>query len=239
MIFDAETLARGWLAVALASSKDDELPAFHRTLLIDAFPAGVRLAATDSYMLLWSWVPAIGHEGDPEPGHDEAPMASAIPMDIHGRGKGLLAHVLKLATGKDPVPIEITLTLGVTGSEGPEALPGMEATYIALAHPGSERVELQCYEGAFPMWQKFVADWKAQRTQGVALRPSLVGPLLNGLGKVMYGPVVWSFGGANRAARLAMPEATPSLDGLCMPVRWDWDRDAPRADDAEGEASAE
>src|SRR5687768_16742409 len=113
-LFDARTLARGWLSVAIASAADKARPVLHRTVSIEAFPEGLRLVATDSFVLLRSWVPNLDHDLDPEPGLDEAPYATAVAMDPHGRAKGFLAHVLKLASDEvyDDDPLEVRVDLG-------------------------------------------------------------------------------------------------------------------------------
>jgi hypothetical protein len=94
---DAGQLARGWLAVNQATGKDDSAtnPAMRKTVHVDQFPQGLRLVATDSYMLLTSWIPqADGYE--PEPSLDEIPYASATVIDKHNRAVSLLSYLLAL-----------------------------------------------------------------------------------------------------------------------------------------------
>lgn len=229
MIFDARTLARGWLSVALASADDEERPALHRTVSIEEFGDGVLLAATDSYVLLASWVPRIDREIEPAPDPDEAPAVTAVAMDLHGRGRGFLAHVFKLATAKDAPLIEVRLSLGVTEVDDPnrQSFSGMEATYVVLEHPDAERIKLQSYEGEYPQWRKLVAGFSAHKTSAIALNPEIVGRLAR-LGKLHPGAALrWRFGGADKAASIDV-DGFPYVSGLVMPMPWDFDRDEPR-----------
>lgn len=228
MIFDARDLARGWLSVALASADDDERPALHRTVSIESYPTGVRLTATDSYILLSSWVHAIDHAGEPEPGPDESPAITGVAIDLHGRGKGFLSHVWKLARDEDAPLVEVRLSLGVTELDDPNrpTLDGIEAEYVVLEHPDNERIKLRAYEGEYPQWRKVVASFTEKRTSAVALNPEMIGRLAK-LGKLHPGcPLLWHFGGENRAARLEI-QSEPYVSGLVMPVRWDFVSDRP------------
>lgn len=228
MIFDARQLARGWLSVALASAKDDDRPALHRTVSIEGFPEGLRLVATDSYVLLRSWVPAIGREHDPEPDLDESPAMSAVAMDIHGRARNLLGHLLGLALADGAPLIEVRITLGVHDQETEAAsFEGLEAEWVVLEHPDHERLKLRAYEGEYPNWRKVLSGFDRKRTDAIALNTEIIGRLSK-LGK-WHGdqPLLWRFGGQDRMALLEVASSEPHVEGAVMPVRWDFDRDAP------------
>lgn len=49
--YSGHTLARAWLSVALASSKDTGRPQLDRTVLVEQYREGLRLVATDSHVL--------------------------------------------------------------------------------------------------------------------------------------------------------------------------------------------
>jgi len=228
MIFNARDLARGWLSVALASANDEARPALYRTVAIEQFAEGVRLVATDSYMILRTWVPAVDHAYDPEPGLDEAPITTAVAIDEYGRGKGLLSHLLKLSTAKDALPIEVRLTLGVVEpEEGEGTFAGMDATWVIVEHPDAERLRLRAYEGEFPNWRKLFDGHTPQTTDAVALGiPRLTA--LAKLGKIHgdANPLLWRFGGEIGPAHVAVKDSDPFVEGLVMPVRVHWDFDA-------------
>mgnify|MGYP002132855720 CR=1 FL=1 len=71
MKFDVPNLARGWLSVAQASANDKDLPTLHRTIALEVFPNGLRLVATDRYILLSAWVPDLGDTDEPELWHKD------------------------------------------------------------------------------------------------------------------------------------------------------------------------
>lgn len=236
MIFDARTLARGWLSVAVASSADKDRPALHRTVSVEQYEGGLRLAATDSYVLLTSWVPSIDYDLDAGPDFDEAPLATAIVEDPHGRAKGFLGYALTLVAeaARDDYaePIEITVRLGVRPDADEEQdagiLPGLSATYFVLELPDVERLKLTTYEGEFPSWRRLVSVFEARSTKTIALNPEIVGRLAK-LGKIQPGALLgFEWGGAERAGRVELVNGDPYVEGLVMPCRWDFDRNAPR-----------
>lgn len=235
-VYDARTLARGWLSVAVASGKDAGRPQLDRTIALEAYPEGLRLVATDSYVLLHAWIPDFPHELDPEPALDEAPYATAVVMDPHGRARGFLAHVLKLALAEpdDAPPIEVRVSLGVVEEPDHDSEPsfeGMEATYVVLELPDAERLKLRTYEGDFPQWRKVLPGFIPHQTSAIALNPEIVGRLSK-LGKLNGNrPLRWTFGGENQMALVEVLDSEPLVTGAVMPVRWDFDRNAPRPED--------
>ena len=228
--FDAALLARGWLSVALASTKS-AAPAIDRTVSIEQYHDGVRLAATDSYILLHTWVPSVDDELAPEPQPDEAPEAVAVAQDPHGRAKGFMAHVLRLAEDDDyEEAVEIRLRLGVpveTRDKSAMAFDGMDPTCVVVEHPDHERLTLDTFDGPYPNWRKVTGDFHAETTDAVAFHPERIAALSK-LGK-WHGdrPLIWRFGGRQRTALFEVGESFPFVAGAAMPVRWDLDRNAP------------
>lgn len=226
-VFDARTLGRGWLSVAVASAADRDLPAIGRTVLIEAFPEGVRLVATDRYVLLRSWIPNAEHGFDPEPELDEAPYATAVAIDPDGRAKGFLSYAMKLAkdaaVGDDDF-FEVRMNLGVVDEvedKDRPAFAGMEVRYVVLEVPDVERVKLRTYEGSFPDWRRLLDGFKPVSTKTIALSPEILGRLAK-LGAVQGDrPLGWTFGGSAKMARLVVLESDPHVEGVVMPVRWD------------------
>lgn len=239
MMFDARQIARGWLAVALAASNDRGWPQLYRTIHLESHAAGLRLVATDSYVLLHTFVPDLDHDQSDVPELDEKPIATATAMDPHGRGRGFLAHVLKLATtsvdGLDPEPIDVRVRLNVAASvrDSPQAtLAGLEARAVVLEHPGVERIELDVYDGGYPHWRTTLGDPGGDRpTDRILLAPDIIGRLAK-IGKIHpHARIGWIFTGENRPARLDVVDSDPYVDGLVMPVRWDLTRNAPAVED--------
>lgn len=235
--FDALQLAPAWLAVAIAASNDDDRPALYRTVSVELFPTGARLVSTDSYMLLRAWVPSIDHDGEPEPDLDEAPVLEGVAIDPHGRGKGLLGHVLKLATAKGALPQEVRLRLGEPPPDADGHLAGLAAPTVTLDHPDQERVILPQYEGSFPSWRKLASGFVAKSTKGIGLATDMLARL-GKLERIQPGPLVCRLGGDIGVISVEMPGSEQYLCGLVMPVRWDFDRHAPAKDDEDDDEAA-
>lgn len=247
LTFNPETLAGGWLPVAVAASDDKGRPALFKTLSIEQYHDGIRLTSTDSYMLLTAWVPTVAAEADlsPEPTLDEAPDRVAVVVDHDGRGRGLITYAAQLAS-KD-VPIDITLTLdGSVQYEvesGPETFEGMAPRHATLQVPGMEMVRLNTYEGEFPDWRKIDSAFEAQPTPTVALAPSIVARLVKAA-KVQDRKIGWTFGGETAAARVDLIDSDPFVTGYAMPCRWDLEQNAPYVEptpddeDDEGEVAS-
>lgn len=248
-LFDGSLLSRGWLSTAIASSPDKERAALHRTVAIEAYPTGLRLVATDSYVLLRSWVPNVENPFENEPAIDEAPYSTAVAMDPHGRAKNFLAHVLKLARAADKadeMPPEVRLNLGVIDEVDTALQPsfaGLEARYVVLelVDDAAERLKLLTYEGVFPEWRNLT--FTAKKTDAIALNPEIVGRLA-GLAKYLPGASLgFEWGGKDGVARMTARYGchdtpitdVPTVEGLVMPVRWDFDRNAPRIDEPDDE----
>lgn len=238
MKLDAENLARSWLSVALASGKD-EVSQLNRTVAVEQFHNGVRLVATDGYILLTSWVGADWLY-DSEPSLDEAPMCTAIAIDRDGRAKGLLAHALKLCAQAEKEEQDrplIRLDLGVTivedddSDDGQMTFAGMEPRWAVIEIPDVERVKLRLYDGEYPNWRRVVAGFEAETTSVIALNPERVASLAK---IAKYHPrsvLAWEFGGADRMARVTADGSEPRVEGVIMPCRWDMQRNEPRPDD--------
>ncbi len=151
---DAATLARGWLSVAqAAATKDrDDRPALYRTVCVEQHTHGLRLTSTDTYMILTAWIAEQHYEYDPEPGLDEVPYATAVAIDDHGRGAGLLAYLLSLTKPEDgPKNLDVVVSLNVPW-QSPDTpddelqLEGFEALAVTMEYPDHEKVQLQVYD---------------------------------------------------------------------------------------------
>lgn len=227
MIFNAGTLARGWLSIAIASGKDKDRPALDRTVCVETYPDGVRLVATDSYMLLHCWVPAEGDELAHEPDLDEMPVSIAVARDVDARGAGLFAHLQKLAEDDETPDFDVSLTIGVGREARQGAFEGLEAEWLVVEHLDHERLKLHTYDGSYPNWRAVVAGFKAESTKAIALNPSIVGRLAK-VGKIHpLASLRWWFGGTNKSAQIEV-DGYPLIRGFVMPVRWDFETNQPR-----------
>lgn len=213
--FEAGHFARGWLSTELAASDDDARPAL-TGVHIEFFARGVRLVATDSYMLLRAWVP-LGDAN--EPGLDEAPDDTATALDPYGRGVGLMRHLLKLASGKDAPPVDVCISVGGDPRDEP-SLEGFERQFLIVDVPDQEILTLPLYEGPWPEWRSLWTAFEAESTTEIHFNPNLIVARLGKLGKLHdEGILRWQFGGPHRPALVEMHPASPAVAGLVMPTK--------------------
>ena len=236
----ATTLAKGWLAVSQASGKAESQPALCKTVHIDQYPTGLRLVATDSYMILTCWVPSALDDLTAEPLLDEVPYASATAIDRHGRAGSLLGYLLTLARSDDHKGLEVTVNLNVPWQ--PEdtdpadlQMDGFEALAVTLEQPGRERLQLEVYEGSYPHWQTLVGRQRRARTEALALSPTIAGRLAKAAKAAEAETLKMWFGGREKPMQVEFG-GDPVVTGLVMPVRWDFAKDAPYGTDDTEEA---
>jgi len=242
VIYPALDLARGWLSVGHASSKDKDVPALNRTLSLEQHPSGLRITATDSYVILTTFVPAVDYDTTDEPGPDEAPVTSSVAIDADGRGAGLMTYLTKLAvdyhkTGGEMPHVKVRLNVRnmSTGPLGGPQLPGLAPLMVTLEVADIERVDLPVYDGKYPTWQGIVSgiSEQAQPTKRVALHPDRVAAMAK-VAKVHGDALIgWTFCGETAPARVEVLDSAPYVHGAVMPVRWDLWRNAPRIDNPE------
>lgn len=232
MRFDGPELAHAWLAVAQAASNDKDMPYLYRSVTVEEHTRGVRLLATDRYVLLSGWVPDLDHDTDAvEPDLDEAPIRTVIAQDVDGRGKGLFGYILSLASrikpddythGEIQCAIDFDQRKPIGESEAP-TFEGMESTFTLLSVPDVERVWLPIIgdaEIAGGAWRRITHGHAPEKTEEIGLNTEFVGRI----GKVYKhagGVMVWGFGGADRAALLEWPDSEMHLTGVLMPRKLD------------------
>lgn len=221
-MFDAGTLARGWLAVSLASGSDEATPIIDRTLLVESYHDGVRLAATDRYMVLSAWIPAAGVEA--ERSLDEAPSESVVVRDPDGRGRALLAYLRKLAAkaAKDEIPLpQVALYLNEPVEEGTEAgFPGMELRQVVIDYPDHEKLALPIVQGEYPAYRSLLLGHTSIATRNVAIAGEFMARL-GQIGKILGSHVRCSFAGDTGMVGVEVENALvpPYIRGGVMPVK--------------------
>lgn len=221
MMFSANKLSRAWLSVAQASAKDDRHPALSKTMAVEIHPKGIRLVATDSYVLLHAWVPKSGAEQFDEPPLHVAPKREAVAMDAQGRAKALFSFLLNKTQGKDAIDFDVALELTEVDEEDTGTFEGMEISRLALEDVGSERLLLPLFEGPYVGWRLLLDDYVTEKTEAIALNTEIVGRLAK-LGTWFSEPLLWHFGGSDRVAMVEIGDADLKVSGLVMPVRVNW-----------------
>ncbi|WP_373562894.1 DNA translocase FtsK [Nocardioides campestrisoli] len=244
MRFDAPSLALAWLSVAQASGTDKHEPTLSRTVALELYPTGVRLVATDRFILLTAWVPTLAKAGTTEPALDEAPDRVVVTQDPDGRGKSLLSYALKVAAyGKDDevpfggevIDLDLDVRLPIA-ADADQPLEGLEPTYAVLTMPDRSQEHLPIIVSDYPGWRALLTGFSPVTTTSIAI------PLdrlyrLGGLRKWTIGPLEWEFAGPASVSKVTAPtyssERLPTLTGLVMPSRWilpGEDPDAPTDD---------
>lgn len=244
MRFEAPVFAKAWLAVALASSTDKTLPTLHKTVGIEVYDTGIRLIATDRFVLLTSWIPNLDTSNDAEPALDEAPTRTVIAADGDGRGKSLLGYALTLwrrtldgeGTPREGESLELVLEFDqLMPGDGSEAtFSGMESRYVVLDVPDTERVWLETVQGVYPDWRPLIGEHIAETTKVIHLHPERL-ERLGKLCRYVSGAIRWTFGGTESAALLeaGLPDSDGfEIAGVVMPVRWLTEHDPQPEDEA-------
>lgn len=241
--FDAATLALAWLSVAQASGSDANLPTLDRTVALELYPDGVRLLATDRYVLLTAWVPTVSARDEEAPHVSELPTRTVVTQDADRRGKGLLEYALKLTRLGKPgeerfygdlvVELELDVRLPIeVGQDQP--LEGLEPTYAVLTMPDRSQEHLPIVVSDYPDWRPLLHDFTPVSTDRIGLPLERLARL-GALGRWNDGPLRWTFGGAGKVARIALVpddertsqdlkggrhQRRPLVEGIVMPSRW-------------------
>lgn len=253
MRFDAARLALAWLSVAQASGSDTTLPTLDRTVALELYDDGVRLLATDRYVLLTAWVPTIDARNEDAPHVSELPNRTVVTQDSDRRGKGLLEYALKLTKLGKPgeerfygdlvVELELDVRLPIEAGQD-QPLEGLEPTYAVLTMPDRSQEHLPIVVSDYPDWRPLLHDFEAVTTERVGLPLERLARL-GALGRWNDGPLRWTFGGAGKVARVALVpdeertsqdlkggryQRRPYVEGLVMPARWTLPGEAPEED---------
>lgn len=212
VVLPARLFATAWLNAWQATGADDERPVLYRTVMVDALDGGVRLWATNTYVLFRS---SLDTEGDPI-GDDEA-GPTLIAMDPDGRAKALMTYVMKDATVKDKpdATIEVYTARSETGAA--TLTPELQRGALVIEYE-SERLGLDLFEAEAPDWRKITGqDPKA--TKRLALGEITLKPLAGlrcaaGSGAPVEFSLVGERGPVNIRAGVV-----PEVRGVIMPVR--------------------
>lgn len=222
LTFDARALSAGWLSVAQASTKAKDRPVLDRTMAVEFFPDGVRLAATDSYVLLYAWVPALGYKhNEKAPDFDDAPDETVVARDPDGRAAGLLAYLRSQTEDEEAPDIEVSLGIADGSAQPTHALSfaGFEGKCLVVEGDGREALRLDLSDDDYPHWRGLLVPFTPRRTDAIALSPEIIGRLAK-LDKLHPGQsLVWQFGGTDKMARLRIGTEPVVVEGAVMPMR--------------------
>jgi hypothetical protein len=221
--FNAWSLAKAWNSVALAQSTDRDRPTLYRTTLIEQYPEGVRLIATDASLLLKGWVPDIDNTGAVEPGPDVEPEATVVCMDRDRRVSGLMTYAMQQTAGDGPETRHtMTMQLGTMRPGSQIELTGMaqSAVTFQFGFEYDERIESPIFDGAYPPWKGL---WYAHEPADTMMIGFPASTLLR-LGKLsgVWGKASIQFmlGGQIGVAKFSVDAADINVEGLAMPLSY-------------------
>lgn len=209
---NARDLALRWHDVALAVAADDARVALTGVLVEYYLGRGVRLVATDTYSLLFAWLPLADADA-PEPGLDEAPDDTLIAADTEGRMLALVRYLIG-ATKKDEYrTVTLSARLDAAGNQA-SLSPSLERRAL-IVDADVERIFLPEIEAVFPEWRRLYDGFKPAKTGVLAVGPKVMS-VLGRLRAVDDGEAaVIEPGGDLRPARLT----AGVVHGIFMPVR--------------------
>lgn len=173
-------VADAWLPVWCATSNDSQRPILHRTMCVEWFEGnGVRLIATNSYVLLTGWIGVTEHE--PEPHYDAKPDLVTVVPDADKRGLGLIKYAASCAKAdKDPDGNYHRTKLAVgkprSSRKTPALADELEQQVLVIGYEG-ETVELPIMEAEFPSWRTLLAGRTAEPVERLAVSPTVLDAL--------------------------------------------------------------
>lgn len=215
MDLPARAFAAAWLNAWQATGGDDSAPVLYRTVMVEALADGVRLWATDRYVLLRSTVDVNGEEID-----DDETGPTLIAMDPDQRAKALMAFILK--DTKDGQSIDLDVTIGVScavSETGAATLaPELSRRTLVLDYK-AERLALDLFEAEAPDWRLHGPGAKPEATERIALGEITLKPisaLRSADGR--HGPVEMSLSGEAGVIGIRCG-VYPEVRGAIMPTR--------------------
>jgi len=213
-VLPARLFAVAWLNAWQATGQEEDMPVLYRTVMVEAVDDGVRLWATNSYVLFRSSL-----DGNGDPIEDDVTGTTLIAMDPDGRAKALMAYVMKDATVKDKP--DATVEVYTARSEhGVDTLtPELQRGALVIEYE-SERLGLDLFESPAPSWRS-LDNGTGDATDRVALGEAAIKPL-SGLRCATGSPAVVEFGFEGEWGAISVRASTiPELRGVVMPVRLD------------------
>lgn len=168
LTLDALDFARAWLNVAVAAGENPDETSLYRTVALELYPDGVRLVATDRYLLLHASIGA--------PPVDVLPVETIVARDLDRRGRALLAWLYRIAHTSDEPR---TVRLGLRDLDDPNT-PTLGPDLVPRAltiDTGRDLCALPILDTAWTVWRDALPDTPIGPVTDVEIIPSLVGRL--------------------------------------------------------------
>ena len=224
-MFDIRQLAIAWQAVASSAAKGSEgRPALENTVHVEVYDAGIRLVATDSYILTQAFVPYHDDQHEPyfcvEPSLDEAPDHTFTVIDTHGRFVALMKSAVKIAKKEKAREHNFTLTVREQ-RQADGQFDGLVSRECVLDfNDGDETVALGLYDGEWMTWRTLFAVPDVAAIGVVTMSSDMVGRIANVIAPMPDTSLSFTFQGDQRAVLFTTDTGGEfRLSGLWMPLR--------------------
>lgn len=200
LTFDAKTFAPAWIAASIAQCNDDVRPVLC-SVQIEQFVGGLRVIATDSYMIVRAWA-ALNDK--PEPSLKTKPLRTFTAHDPDKRAAVLMRWAIKSRAELVKVDFGPDLRLSVAN----ESISLLPATIVD--------------DNDYPEWRALWDDHPPSPTDRVGINPHLMFPRLQAIHKLVGGrhdPIIFEIRGDEKKPVRWHVEHVPTVNGLLMPVR--------------------
>jgi hypothetical protein len=215
----SKSLAKAWRAALICTMSDTGRPVLDDAICIEYFEDhGLRLVATDSYILVHAWVGLDPLDEYMEPDLDEVPDKVFVVSDADRRGLGMLKFVEKLYRKEHDAEVwpKVTMTRQKEILDDQQAFEGLEAETLRLEWPDHEEVVLRLVEGLeYPKWREVEANREEEPAELMAFTSHTLGALAK-LGEIHKGySIDWRLSGDLGVVRWTIGP----IGGLLMPAR--------------------
>lgn len=219
---DGPLLARAWLAVATAASRDKNDPQVFKAMVIEEHPTGVRLIATDRLLTLSSWIPDLLHlygAGSDEPDIATLPDRVVIAADLDDLAAKMLRHILVVAgrieKGDYTIgDIEVSIDFDAhVPPAGPAGFEGMDPRHVVLRSPDVETVYVEIVETKPVDWRAAYDAHQPKPASDVMFNADLV-ERVGRVRRYAGDTVRLHLGGSTKPTRLEFPESDPDVSGV-------------------------
>lgn len=202
LAFDADKFARAWIVASIAQSDDAARPTL-ASVQVEQFANGLRLVATDSYMIVRAWA---SMKDKPEPNLKARPLRTFTAADPDKRAAALMRWALNSRVESVAVDFTVDVLRLTVGNETISLLK-------AIGNPQTPD---------YPDWRALWNDNQPGPTDRVAINPHLMFPRLQKIQKLVgedTDPIIFDFGGSSQKPVRWRVGNQPNVNGLLMPVR--------------------
>lgn len=171
----ARRFALAWRAVFAAASDDIDRPEIRATVLLEQHDdRGLRLVATDTVAMLWTWVGYTEADHLAPPELEELPSRTLLVADYSGLPKALFAHIVATTKTKEGVdrltPVRMRVGVFEQDPNQPTLGSAVDRDGLILSFD-NEAIALPVAELDFPTWRTVAQQRPTRGLKRVGFRP--------------------------------------------------------------------